>query len=86
MRVKDTTFALEQARDSIADQNYATDSSEEDVKLKRAVDIGVKMGLCQIENPSVRWRLTFEPTRPVTMERFLSRLTGMLSQPPITDF
>jgi len=85
IRSRDTSFTLTQARESIADQNYAT-RADEDVKLRRAVAIGSRLGLCGTEQPEVRWRLSFYVDSPLSIERFLSRLTGILSQPRLTDF
>jgi len=85
IRNRDTIFTLAQARESIADQNYATRADEE-VKLRRAIAIGSSLGLCGTEQQEVRWRLSFYVDSPLSMERFLSRLTGILSQPRLTDF
>jgi len=86
MRTRDTSFTLVEAQQSIIDQNYASQASEEETKLRRAIQVGLRLGLCEEERPGVRWRLNFYHDRAVTIERFLSRLTGMLSQPNLTDF
>jgi len=85
-KTRETSFTLVEAQQSIADQNYASQASEEETKLRRAIGVGLRLGLCEEERPGVRWRLKFYYDRPVTMERFLSRLTGMLSQPNLADF
>jgi hypothetical protein len=86
MRTRDTSFTLVEAQQSVIDQNYALQTSEEERKLRRAIQVGLRLGLCEEESPGVRWRLNFYHDRPMTIERFLSRLTGMLSQPGLTDF
>jgi len=86
MRSRDTGFDITQAQQVIADQNYATQASEELTKVQRAIELGSRLGLCEGEHPRLRWRLSFFYDRPVTIERFLSRLSGILSQPRLMDF
>jgi hypothetical protein len=86
MRSRDTSFTLTQAQESIADQNYATQAGEEETRVRRAIEIGVRFGLCGVEHPGVRWRLDFYRDRHVTVERFLARLSGILSQRSLMDF
>jgi len=83
---RDTSFTLQQGREAIADQNYATQTDDENVKLRRAIEIGVRFGLCETEQQGVRWRLNFYVDRPISLERFLARLTGMATEPRLTDF
>lgn len=55
-------------------------------KLRRAIEVGVKFGLCTIEQPGVRWRIDIYIDRPLTLERFLARLTGIEVQPRLTNY
>lgn len=83
---RDTTFTLNQARDAMMDQTYALQSSDEDNRLNRAIVIGSRYGLCDVEQAGVRWRLTFYIGRENTITRFLSRLTGIMAEARLDDY
>jgi hypothetical protein len=83
---RETSFTLEQAQDSISDQNYALNLNNEKVKILRAIDVGTKYGLCKTEQLGIRWRIDLYIDRPFTIERFLAKLTGIEVNPRLTDF
>lgn len=87
LRNRDTSFTVKEAQASISDQNYSTTQANgEEVKLRRAIEVGVKFGLCTIEQSGVRWRIDIYIDRPLTLERFLARLTGIELQPRLTNY
>jgi len=84
-RFRDTRFTIGQARQILANHNYARKKHRER-KLKNAVKSGERHGLCSEEQPGQVWKLSFILGSPASIEIYLKKLGEIITYPELKDF